>query len=142
MGRDPRVLDGKVNSPLSDLFNMVPSAPSLSPTENFNYKRPELMKKNAIDPSERFTLKYRPSVFQYELLARQAAMTPHRSMQRVLDERLFSRKSRSELLELRIAQRKLGYKDQMFYPPALLRRLGLKVQRGRHQRRLKTTKTK
>ncbi len=95
----------------------------------------EPMKKIELDPSERFTMKFRPSLFQYELLARLAVMAPHKSMQRIIEDRIFSRKTASQMKLLRDAQRDRGHRDTEFYPPALLRRMGIKVARGRPKRR-------
>ncbi len=93
------------------------------------------MKKLELDPSERFTMKFRPTLYQYELLARMAVMAPHKSMQRIIEDRVFTRKTASQMKSLREAQRDRGHKDLEFYPPALLRRMGIKVARGRPKRR-------
>lgn len=93
------------------------------------------MKKDEIDPSERFIIKFRPTLFQYELLARLAVMAPHKSMQRIIEDRVFSRKISSQMKSLRETQRDRGHRDAEFYPPSLLRRMGIKVARGRPRRR-------
>lgn len=98
-------------------------------------KPTEPMKKLEIDPSERFVYKFRPTLFQYELLARLAVMAPHKSMQRIIEDRIFTRKTSSQMRSLRESQRERGHRDVEFYPPALLRRMGIKVARGRPKRR-------
>lgn len=68
---------------------------------------------------------------RYELLRRRAFHEGHNSVQRSIDQRLFRSNWREELIALQEEQRKLGYKDAIFYHPKVLRTMGIKVKRGR-----------
>jgi len=70
---------------------------------------------------------------RYELLRRRAFHEGHNSVQRSIDQRLFRSNWLEELKILQDEQRKLGYRDSIFYHPKVLRTMGLKVKRGRRQ---------
>lgn len=69
----------------------------------------------------------------YELLRRRALYEAHNSVQKSINTRLFKSNWLEELEMLRREQRKLGYKDAIFYHPRVLHHMGLKVKRGRRR---------
>lgn len=70
---------------------------------------------------------------RYELLRRRALHEGHNSLQQVANTRLFKSNWLQELEKLRVEQRKLGYKDETFFHPKVLRSMGIKVKRGRRR---------
>jgi hypothetical protein len=92
------------------------------------------MKTPKIDPNERHGAHFRFTIEQYEYIARLAAMTPRGTNQKIITDRVFPRRWKDELEEMRAAQRKLGFKDFRFYPLAVLNRMGIEVKPGRRRR--------
>lgn len=91
------------------------------------------MKKTAINFDEMFPYKAYFSLRQYSYVARLAKLARHGSMRRIVDG-FFPQKWKEENDELIKKTRELGYKQWEFYPPALLRRMGIKGKRGRRRR--------
>lgn len=68
---------------------------------------------------------------EYEYLRRRAVHEGHNSIQLIIKARIFKPNWKSELRELQEEQKKLGFKDTNFYHPHALKKMGVKVQRGR-----------
>jgi len=88
------------------------------------------MKKKEINLDEIIGMHTHIAVRRYMYVARLARLARHRSMQKILDS-FFPSKWEKDAERLAEMTRKLGYKDWEFYPPKLLKRMGIKTKPGR-----------
>lgn len=80
---------------------------------------------------ERYAANFRFTLGQYEYVARKAKAAIHNSMQRIIDDMIFSRPWKEEMDALRKQQAKLGYPESDFWPRAYKIKMGIKSKQGR-----------
>lgn len=83
---------------------------------------------------ERYPASFRFTLEQYEYVARLAKSAIHNSMQRIIDDKIFSRPWKEELETLRQQQERLRYPESDFFPLAYKRKIGIKGKQGRRPR--------
>lgn len=90
----------------------------------------EPMKKVDINLNERFGIHAYLTVKRYTYVSRLARLSRHGSMQKTL-ESFFPQNWESENSKLAEKCRKMGFRESEFYPPGLLKRMGIKSKPGR-----------
>jgi len=83
------------------------------------------MKKNKIDPSEKFGIHIRLPLDKYVHVSRLAQLPPKSSIQKII-ESFFPKDWQKKESALRSKFQKQGHQDREFYPSLLLRRMGKK----------------